>query len=292
MRSIPDYSETDNLLGTTFQQIFEQITGMTLVERVKPMNKAEEGVSLITTSYGAIKSRVIFTFSLQSADMVLNRMNHGKCSHNWETDLIELVNIIYGRMVSRINDRFMKSSRFHIPCMFTLSASGDVDTEYERSSSRFFDTDDGFLGYTIAYTLQLDSKTNSNRKAGGEEDMKKVLIIDDSPFIVKEISQICEEHGYKVVGRCKTGEEGVVRYKEMQPDVVTLDIIMPGMDGIETAQKIKEIDSNARIVMMSSLCDYDTMQEIQELGISRLVPKPIVETELLGALEAALMKID
>lgn len=115
--------------------------------------------------------------------------------------------------------------------------------------------------------------------------MKSVLIIDDSPFIAKEIGDIILEKGYEVAGHAKNGEKGIEMYKELKPDIVTLDIIMPGIDGIETAEELLKIDSQAKIVMLSSLCDDDTMKEIKDLGLELLVAKPIEADKLLAALE-------
>ena len=68
--------------------------------------------------------------------------------------------------------------------------------------------------------------------------MKKILIIDDSPFIFKEVSATLEGLDYEIVGHAKSGEEGLSMAKELKPDIITLDIVMPGIDGIETAQKL------------------------------------------------------
>ncbi len=118
--------------------------------------------------------------------------------------------------------------------------------------------------------------------------MKTVLIIDDSPMIIKQIRQIAADHGYYAPEGCKTGEEGLERYKELRPDIVTLDIIMPGMDGIETAKKILEFDPKAKIIMVTSLCDFDTLEEIQGLGLSQMVSKPIQTKEMVHAIETIL----
>lgn len=115
--------------------------------------------------------------------------------------------------------------------------------------------------------------------------MDRLLIIDDSPFIAKEIGTIVEGHDYEIVGHAKNGETGIEMYKSLKPDLVTLDIIMPGIDGIETAEEILKIDPHAKIVMLSSLCDHDTMQEIEEIGLSRLVAKPINPDELIKVLD-------
>jgi len=115
--------------------------------------------------------------------------------------------------------------------------------------------------------------------------MKKVLIIDDSPFIAKEIADIIEPKGYEVAGHAKNGEAGIEMAKKLNPDIITLDIIMPGIDGIETAQEILKEQPDMKIVMLSSLCDHDTMEEIKGIGLKYLVAKPIEADKLLDALE-------
>lgn len=115
--------------------------------------------------------------------------------------------------------------------------------------------------------------------------MKKILIIDDSPFIAREISTILEGKDYEVIGHAKNGEDGISMYKELKPDIVTLDIIMPGIDGIETAAKLLEYDADAKIVMLSSLCDFDTLKEIHEMNLEYLIAKPIEPDKLIEALE-------
>lgn len=115
-------------------------------------------------------------------------------------------------------------------------------------------------------------------------DMRKVLIIDDSPFIAKEIAGIIEPKGYEIVGHAKNGETGIEMAEQLDPDIITLDIIMPGIDGIETAKELINRNCRAKIVMLSSLCDYDTLQEIKEIGLEYLVAKPIEGDRLLEVL--------
>ena len=118
--------------------------------------------------------------------------------------------------------------------------------------------------------------------------MKKILIIDDSPFIAMEIKGIVSDAGYDVVAHARSGEEGIRKYKEYSPDVVTLDIIMPGMDGIETAREIKAINPDAKLIMLSSLCDDDTRKELEEEGLNFVVEKPVEKDKLLEVLNTAL----
>lgn len=118
--------------------------------------------------------------------------------------------------------------------------------------------------------------------------MKRLLIIDDSPFIAKEISDIVEPEGYEVIGHAKNGERGIEMVDELNPDVITLDIIMPGIDGIETAQEILKNHPDSKIVMLSSLCDHDTIAEIEEIGLKYLVAKPIEPEKLIETLAAVM----
>lgn len=114
--------------------------------------------------------------------------------------------------------------------------------------------------------------------------MKKILIVDDSPFIAKEIAGIVESEGYEIVGHAKNGEIGIKMAEELKPDIITLDIIMPGIDGIETAEELIKRVPKIKIVMLSSLCDSDTLEEIRGIGLKYLVAKPIEADKLLEAL--------
>ncbi len=115
--------------------------------------------------------------------------------------------------------------------------------------------------------------------------MKKILIIDDSPFIYKEVAATLEGLDYEIIGHAKSGEEGLRMVQELKPDIITLDIVMPGIDGIETAEKLLEIAPDVKIVMLSSLCDYDTVSEVESIGLKYLVSKPIEKDVLIETLE-------
>lgn len=118
--------------------------------------------------------------------------------------------------------------------------------------------------------------------------MKKVLIVDDSKFIVSEIKDIVTRLGYEVVGVAGTGEEGIKLFSELKPDIVTLDIIMPGIDGVETAQEMLKLNPATPIIMMSSLCDDETLEEIKAAGVNYWSVKPIDGP----ALEKILKKVE
>ena len=112
-----------------------------------------------------------------------------------------------------------------------------------------------------------------------------ILVVDDSPFASQQIKDIVEGNGYKVVGYAKNGEEGIRLFDELKPDITILDIIMPGIDGLETAEIILKNDPNAKIMMLSSLCDAGTLEEVKSIGLKYLVPKPWEDEVLLATLE-------
>ncbi|MCI5500559.1 MAG: response regulator [Lachnospiraceae bacterium] len=116
-------------------------------------------------------------------------------------------------------------------------------------------------------------------------DNTTIIVVDDSPFASKQIKDIVEENGYEVIGYAKNGEEGIKMYEELHPDIVILDIIMPGIDGIETAQILLKNDPDATILMLSSLCDSSTLEEVRSIGVKYLIPKPWEDDVLLATLE-------
>ena len=106
-------------------------------------------------------------------------------------------------------------------------------------------------------------------------DKTTIIVVDDSPFASKQIKDLVEENGYEVIGSAKSGEEGIKMY----------DIIMPGIDGIETAEILEKSDPDVTILMLSSLCDTGTLEEVRAIGVKYLIPKPWEDDVLLATLE-------
>lgn len=102
----------------------------------------------------------------------------------------------------------------------------------------------------------------------------RVLIVDDAIFMRKMISDILVENGMEVIGEADTGVKGVERYVELRPDLVTMDIIMPEMNGIDAVRKIVEFDSQAKIVMCSALGQQALVQEAITAGAKDFLIKP------------------
>ena len=102
----------------------------------------------------------------------------------------------------------------------------------------------------------------------------RVLIVDDAIFMRKMISDILVENGMEIVGEADTGAKAVEKYMELRPDLVTMDIIMPEMNGIDAVRKVMEFDSKARIVMCSALGQQALVQEAITAGAKDFLIKP------------------
>lgn len=115
--------------------------------------------------------------------------------------------------------------------------------------------------------------------------MKNVLIVDDSRTSRRILKDILERAGYNIVGEAINGKEGVTAYAKLLPDIVTMDITMPEMDGIEALRQIKKDFPDSRIVMITAAGQKDKMMEAIKHGATEFVSKPFVEETVIEALE-------
>ena len=110
--------------------------------------------------------------------------------------------------------------------------------------------------------------------------MLKILIVDDSLIIRKKLTTIVEKLGHEVVGVAKTGQEAVDMYEGTKPDLVTMDITMPDMDGITAVKLIANIESNAKIIMVTSHGQEDMVINAIRAGAIGYLLKPITDEKL------------
>lgn len=102
----------------------------------------------------------------------------------------------------------------------------------------------------------------------------KVLVIDDSPFVFKAVSKALEGSDYVAVDHALNGQIGVEKYEQLKPDVVTLDVTMPIMDGLEAARALFAIDPAVKIILLSAMGDEVLLNEARNIGITHFLTKP------------------
>ncbi len=116
----------------------------------------------------------------------------------------------------------------------------------------------------------------------------KVLIVDDAAFMRMMLRDILAKNGFEVVGEADNGKVAVQMYNEVKPDVVTMDITMPEMDGIAAVKEIKAGDPNAKVVMVSAMGQQAMVIEAIRAGAADFIVKPFQPDRVLEALGKAL----
>jgi two-component system chemotaxis response regulator CheY len=114
-------------------------------------------------------------------------------------------------------------------------------------------------------------------------NQKRVLIVDDSMVMRALIRDVLTKDGFNVVGQAKNGKEALEQYVNLSPDLVTMDIIMPGEHGTDVVKKIVEMDKDARIVVVSGLNQKSLVMQAMDNGARDFLVKPFDNQELLEA---------
>ena len=115
--------------------------------------------------------------------------------------------------------------------------------------------------------------------------MSKVLIVDDAAFMRISIKNMLTKNGYEIVGEAENGAIGVQLYKELQPDIVTMDITMPEMSGLDALKEIIKADPQAKVVMVSAMGQEAMVREAIVSGAKGFIVKPFKEEGILAAIK-------
>lgn len=118
--------------------------------------------------------------------------------------------------------------------------------------------------------------------------MKKILIVDDAAFMRMSLKAILESNGFEVVGEAPNGKVGVEKYIALKPDLVTMDITMPELDGIGALQEIRKFDPNAKVVMVSAMGQEKFVRDSVMQGAKSFIVKPFKNDHVIKTLSQVL----
>ena len=116
----------------------------------------------------------------------------------------------------------------------------------------------------------------------------KILLVDDAMIIRMILRKILTEAGFEIAGEASNGAEAVRKYKELKPDLVTMDITMPEMGGIHALKAIREFDPNAKVVICSAMGQKSLIIEAMEAGALNFIAKPFDEAKVIETIQKSL----
>jgi two-component system, chemotaxis family, chemotaxis protein CheY len=117
---------------------------------------------------------------------------------------------------------------------------------------------------------------------------KRILVVDDAAFMRMMIKDILTKNGFEVVAEAADGMQALEKYKELQPDLVTMDITMPEMDGITSLKEIKKVNPNAKVIMCSAMGQQAMVIDAIQAGAKDFIVKPFQADRVIEAISKAL----
>ena len=114
--------------------------------------------------------------------------------------------------------------------------------------------------------------------------MKSVLIVDDAVFMRLTLKTMLESNGFQVVGEAENGQMAIEKFSRLRPDIVTMDITMPELDGVAALKEMKAIDKNVKVLMVSAMGKEASVRDAIMAGATGFVVKPFTEEGLMKAL--------
>lgn len=122
----------------------------------------------------------------------------------------------------------------------------------------------------------------------GDDNMRKILIVDDAAFIRISLRKMLEDNGFQVVGEAMNGFEAIQKAKELKPDLITMDITMPELDGIEAVKIIMEHNPQNIICMVSAMGQEEQVRDAIFAGAKSFLVKPFKEEKVIKTLKTLL----
>lgn len=292
---------------------------------LKSINQKIKGVSVIVGLAGSVEGSIIIDMDIDTALFVASKLNFEEYVDFDDEETKEMVaatltevgNIIAGNFVTTLHAKgfvfditppaFIYGENMKISnkgsealiVPFTLPDGKIIEVniairervwyDYEVESTYY-----GKRGFDMIQktTIAMDS---SNKPKGINYETGvpfNVLIVDDSVFTVKQLTQIFTSEGFNIIDTAADGEEAVIKYKNHYPnvDVVTLDITMPKMDGITCLSNIMEFDQNAKVIMISALGKEQLVKDCLIKGAKTFIVKPLDRAKVLQRVMSVFIK--
>ncbi len=252
----------------------------------KIIDETKDEMYLVTSTSDLI--RMYYTDIPASIKKALKRKVEIKLMTEFEvsdkTDCVKNLGLNYfkvaklpsqGRIVCNSSQIIMsgytsKTSRIHASDDSALVTNSDEITSNMQSLCKFMWKMGGEV--KIEKKGAVDSETP--RIKTGVQKNATALVVDDDPDTVEMFSDYLENKGVRVIGKAKDGKEGFELYKKLKPDVIFLDVIMPNYDGFYTLKKIREIDAEAKIIMVTADFSPTTKKKLKELKATDVIYKP------------------
>ncbi|MFT4143130.1 MAG: response regulator [Mobilitalea sp.] len=119
--------------------------------------------------------------------------------------------------------------------------------------------------------------------------MAKILLVDDSKTSRKILKGILEESGHVIIGEAVNGEDGIAKYKELKPELTTMDITMPVLDGLEALRQIMEYDKSAKVIMVTAAGQKSKMVDAIKFGAAEFLAKPFESSQIITIINKTLV---
>ncbi len=198
----------------------------------------------------------------------------------------EIANQVVGRILGAVGDMGVE---VEISYPGVIMSAGEIDVLSAGRKVIYAQSPIcGVIGLKAVDCNEPELFESKTENVVSTEGNKKVLIVDDSPVMCAFLEKIFVERNYEVVGKAADGVEALEMFEKFDPDLVTLDIVMPKLKGTEVLKRIIELRPDATVVMASSVSDARTVMNCLKMGAKRYIVKPYDRTAVITAVEKAL----
>ena len=275
--------ELERILDKALQDVTERTAGVRLHQGEQPLGEDLCTVH-ITFDKGFSTSLTLCADTSLLARMAGNSFHEETVTaEDLEEFSKEYLNVLCGKVAGAMFQATQVSAHFGTPTFY----HGRYEPEGQEAQFVLTYADEHSKGAHLIHHVACPPG-GQRRREGGFGMSKRVMVVDDSRLVRVQLEDVLKGTDYEVAAYCRSGEEAIEQYGAVKPDLVTMDIIMKGMDGLDAAEIILKSNPDARIVMVSSLAYDDTFERAKAIGAKGFVDKPFHQEQLLKVFEQAL----